>query len=219
MYWRILPYATATIISGKVILLDIRQDRYFLAPDRVGPVLAAWLEAKDGNAPPAPIIGLLHRSGIARPGDAAPSNTVTETISIPASLAVARYRTAPTTGERLHIALLVIATRLALRIRPLARILRYREQRLIYRAPGKLDHIRERADLYDQARALLPVARGCLLDSLALDSWLACEDLGCQLVFGVTVQPFVAHCWLQTQQAVLNDGYDRVSRFTPILAL
>jgi len=200
-------------------MLDVRQDRYFLAPDGIGPMLAAWLEARDGNASPAAIIDLLKRSGIARVGDDAPSNTKTETISIPTALAAARCRNAPAIGERLHIALLVIATRLALRIRPLAKVLRYRDQRLIYRAPGKLDQLRDRADLYDQARALVPVARNCLLDSLALDAWLASEDLQCQLVFGVTVQPFVAHCWLQTQQAVLNDGYDRVSRFTPILAL
>lgn len=219
MYWRILPHATATIISRKVILLDTRQDRYFLAPDAVGPMLAAWLEAKDGKAPPAPIIGLFDRSGVARSGDAAPSNTMPETISIPASLAVPTHRNVPTLGERFHIALLVIATRLALRARPLARVLRHRQQRLIYRAPGKLERLRDRAELYDQARALVPVARNCLLDSLALDAWLASEDLGCQLVFGVTLQPFVAHCWLQTPQAVLNDGYDRVSRFTPILAL
>jgi hypothetical protein len=37
-------------------------------------------------------------------------------------------------------------------------------------------------------------------------------------VFGVMATPFAAHCWIQDDQAILNDHYDRVSRFAPIFA-
>lgn len=69
------------------------------------------------------------------------------------------------------------------------------------------------------SRSLAPFARNCLLDSLALDRWLTARGLAAMLVFGVKLDPFEAHCWLQVRNAILNDSYDHVSRFTPILAV
>ena len=218
MYWRLLPTATAAIVSSRIVLLDIRQDRYFMVPEIQCPAFQAWLEARDGSAPPGSVTRLFERGGIARSGDPDPSNTAAQTVQVPTMLAVPPQSDRPTIGEKLHIASLVAATRLALRVRPLRKILGRRDRRLIYRAAGATQRVRERCSLYDSARPLIPIARNCLVDSLALDGWLAGEDLACRLVFGVTVQPFAAHCWLQTVDAVLNDGLDRVSRFTPILA-
>lgn len=68
-------------------------------------------------------------------------------------------------------------------------------------------------------RRLVPVATNCLTDSLALSAFLARRNIGHDLVFGVKLDPFAAHCWLQNDQAVLNDAADTVAAFTPILVV
>jgi hypothetical protein len=59
----------------------------------------------------------------------------------------------------------------------------------------------------------------CLFDSLALIHFLAQYGLYPDWVFGVSADPFEAHCWVQAGQVVLNDTVERVSAFTPILTI
>ena len=59
----------------------------------------------------------------------------------------------------------------------------------------------------------------CLFDSLALIHFLARFRVFPDWVFGVTADPFEAHCWVQTGGVVLNDTVERVSAFTPIMSI
>jgi hypothetical protein len=59
----------------------------------------------------------------------------------------------------------------------------------------------------------------CLFDSLALINFLARYGLYPDWVFGVSADPFEAHCWVQAGNVVLNDTLERVSAFTPIMCL
>jgi hypothetical protein len=65
----------------------------------------------------------------------------------------------------------------------------------------------------------VPIAPKCLPDTLVLRDWLARAGLGPALVFGVRMDPFGAHCWLQSGSLVLNDAVDRIAAFTPVLVL
>jgi hypothetical protein len=67
-----------------------------------------------------------------------------------------------------------------------------------------------------QARRLLPFAPNCLRDSLALMEFMAKAGSQATLVFGVKLDPFAAHCWVQSGDMLLNDILDRVERFTPV---
>jgi hypothetical protein len=58
----------------------------------------------------------------------------------------------------------------------------------------------------------------CRFDSLALVDFLARYGLFPSWVFGVTSEPFAAHCWVQDGNVVLNDSIDYVERFTPVMA-
>ncbi len=69
------------------------------------------------------------------------------------------------------------------------------------------------------ARTLVPITPSCLLDSLALGRWLRRRSTRPALVFGVKLDPFAAHCWLQAGDLLLNDAPDRVAEFTPILVV
>jgi hypothetical protein len=57
----------------------------------------------------------------------------------------------------------------------------------------------------------------CLFNSLALLDFLALHGLYPKLVFGVSMRPFHAHCWVQHEDTVLGDTLERVSQFTPIM--
>ncbi len=80
------------------------------------------------------------------------------------------------------------------------------------RADGQL----ARAARFIAARRFVPVKPNCLLDSIALLRWLEPEAAGASLVFGVKLEPFAAHCWVQNDTMVLNDLTDHVARFEPV---
>ena len=56
----------------------------------------------------------------------------------------------------------------------------------------------------------------CLLRSLALHAALARRGIATNLVFGVKLHPFEAHCWLQQGTTLLNDTIERTGLFAPI---
>ncbi len=69
---------------------------------------------------------------------------------------------------------------------------------------------------FRRARPYVPVETVCLLDSIALVRFLAWRGLYAELVFGVTDDPFSAHCWVQSGDLVLNDTVGDVGAHTPI---
>ena len=59
----------------------------------------------------------------------------------------------------------------------------------------------------------------CRLDAIALCLYLWRNGLAAELVFGVRLDPFAAHCWAQHGDVALNDAHDFVSQFSPIMAV
>jgi hypothetical protein len=58
-----------------------------------------------------------------------------------------------------------------------------------------------------------------LFDSLALVHFLRGFGFHPQWVFGVKLDPFGAHCWVQQDGGLLNDELDRTTLFTPIMVV
>src|SRR5690606_29402397 len=79
--------------------------------------------------------------------------------------------------------------------------------------------VEEEARRFHAARAMVPIERRCLLDSLALLDWLGDAARHAKLVFGVRTDPFGAHCWLQTEHSLLTDAHDTVGSFVPVLSV
>ena len=75
------------------------------------------------------------------------------------------------------------------------------------------------ASTFNHLRPLFPKSYVCLFDSLALLEFLAPDRLQPSWVFGVKLNPFGAHCWLQQGTIVINDGVEYVRRFEPILMI
>jgi len=216
MLWRLLPHATLCVASDRLILLDVRQDRYSLVPAALADPMQRWLADDTGMPLPDPLLRLFQAGGVVGAGDP-PMTHALEQVQIPLTLA-AMAPSPPRHAWRSasQVAAAVGSTWLALRLLPLEGILAKVVQRRVQAAARCTDQLAAQSALYDVARRYSPFARSCLLDSLALDAWLGVGAR--QLIFGVTAEPFAAHCWLQTDRAILNDSYERVSRYTPILS-
>jgi hypothetical protein len=59
----------------------------------------------------------------------------------------------------------------------------------------------------------------CLPRALAANSLCRAAGAMPTLVFGVRVEPFVAHCWLQWDSSVIVGDLEQARMFTPILAV
>ncbi|WP_434213483.1 lasso peptide biosynthesis B2 protein [[Pseudomonas] boreopolis] len=54
------------------------------------------------------------------------------------------------------------------------------------------------------------------MDSLSLLRFLSRRELPANIVFGVTLAPFAAHCWVQAGDIVLNETLSDANAHTPI---
>lgn len=217
MFWRILPHATACIATDRVIILDRRQDRYFFLPAAITDAAAQWLSSQAADASPASLDAMLARGAVWKPGDPAPAKDRCEVI-LPVTLESPAVRVHAGLARHARIDAVLAATWLGLRLLPLAAQLERQARRSALAMRLDEAELREHVAVFEQARRFNPIKRNCLLDSLALAGWLTSKGHGCRVVFGVAATPFAAHCWLQDDRMILNDHYDRVSRFTPIYA-
>jgi len=72
---------------------------------------------------------------------------------------------------------------------------------------------------FEHARFLRSPAERCLPRSLAVALCLARHGVHADVVLGVKLGPFAAHCWAECGDQVLNDTVEEVARYTPILAV
>lgn len=217
MLWTLLPHLTACVAGEGVMLLDLRQDRYFRLPAPLGDAARRWLDELSAEPPPA-LLALLGRNGVVRAGDPHLRVAITR-VEIPESLEPPVAPDVLDTRDRLRIVAAVGSTWMGLRTRALRSLVIGRRQWRMKLPPVGGPVPPGRLAGYHRARRLVPLAKNCLLDSLALDLWLGGADPGRQIVFGVTLEPFLAHCWLQSPTMILNDNYDHVRRYAPILVI
>ena len=213
--WSILPHLPACAAGESLFLLDLRQDRYFRVPARLVGDGLAWL--RDGDNPPDGLIALLRRGGIWRPGDGDIRDVTEHPATVPVSLPGVRIEREIQRGGAAGVALCVGKTWSALRFRSLRSVIDRRRSWRGARVWTQTDLAQERIATFERGRRLLPLKRNCLLDSLSLDAWLSEDGPDRRIVFGVTPEPFHAHCWVQSSRAILNDVYDHVRQYTPIL--
>lgn len=66
---------------------------------------------------------------------------------------------------------------------------------------------------------LLGATDRCLVRGIAATRACRRRGLAAALVFGVRVDPFAAHCWVQLGEEILVGDFDQVRLFTPILTV
>lgn len=83
-----------------------------------------------------------------------------------------------------------------------------------------MEHAERLVATFARLRPMLFSAReACLFSSLVLIELFARHHLFPQWVFGVQARPFAAHCWVQQDGVLFNDTVEHISRYTPIMAI
>lgn len=207
--------------GGRLVFLDIGSDRYLRLPPSLEATLVSYLSADC----PADIdvselltrkilVDLPAGSSISRPTSKTPVRSAME---MPCRIRRIHIL------EMLEVFVVVLCTRLKLRLRPFRELL----NELTINRQGSSSaaqtsqtlsepRILEAAALFRRVRLYVPVGMRCLVDSVSLATFLRRRNIDTNVVFGVAVDPFSAHCWVQTGDLVLNDTLGNVTSHTPI---
>ena len=94
-----------------------------------------------------------------------------------------------------------------------------RKRRRTARTPFDIDKARELTATFQALRSVFPRDYLCLFDSLALLEFLAGHDVYPTWVFGVRLEPWGAHCWVQEGQFIFNEGVEEAASYTPIMTV
>lgn len=197
--------------EDRLIFLDSVRDRYVGVPLAPNHRLDAALAA-------AAIERLLaHGLLVAQPGPTLPIAPIE--IAVPAKSLAETPLGHPMIKLAGRVLLANLTARRALRRRPLCRILAEVADRRTSETRSPATPLEPLVATFVAFRRLIPFTPRCLPDSLALIRFLARFHYHPQLIFGVAAWPFAAHCWIQTEEQILDDSHGHTTQFTPILAV
>ncbi|CAD0306534.1 lasso peptide biosynthesis B2 protein [Xanthomonas hortorum] len=207
-------------IGKRLVFLDVGNDRYFRLPSAQEHSLLAYL-AQDPVSEPE-IDGLVERGLLVQGSQASagPQPSVMPVARSAMETPIPARR--PQLFELFEVLMLVLSTRLALKRTPLSKILGSlsagaQRKRAQQSSVARLEQqLIDAASVFRHARVWVPVEMRCLLDSVALARFLRRRQLDARIVFGVALDPFTAHCWVQAGDLVLNDTVGNVHAHTPI---
>ena len=204
--------------GGCVVFLDVRSGRYFCL---AGASNEAFLRLSIDGIEPGDCehLKLLVDRGLLVADDAV-------AIPPPASLAEPA-RTDLLSGTpmrpRLHQLLRAIAAELRfawlLRSRPFIAILEAAGGDIRSPPRDAMRCAREIAAASATAALLTGATDRCLVRALAVHSTCRSHGLRSSLVFGIRMNPFAAHCWVQFGAAVLVGEFEQVRLYTPIMVI
>jgi hypothetical protein len=237
-HYALVKHAFVCICGRDFVLLDLARDKYLsveaLDAAALGAHIRGWPTPAPAGAPTSgpqdteSLLAGLVEMGVLTPDLDAGKDATPLALPSPTQELVADWPG----EERPRTRTLDAAAFLAASLK--GRLLRKRRSiaQIVARIRARRERVGTLAHDFDieMARRLLPVfgcmrswflsTRSlCLLESIVLLELFARYDLYPQWVFGVHTRPFAAHCWLQYQDLVLNDTAERVSAYTPIMAV
>jgi hypothetical protein len=208
MPYRLRDGLSFCFVGGEVIFLDLLRDRYFALSPSAAELLATMV---GGVANPRDIAGTPLEALFEESKEAA--SIAPFVLQVPST----RIRASASTSSARDLAAVFHAhvdAYVRLRIQPLHRILRALKPEL-----PRLNRSADVASLvaaFRKSDVVISRQDRCLWKALALILYLRRKGVAARLVFGVAVRPFHAHCWVQTDEALLIDEPDVVAGFVPI---
>lgn len=209
-------------IGERAIFLDVIADRYFCLASKTERSFLEWLsKGCSALAIDEHISGLIRRGLLVEtPAAAGPQACEAPppcaSSLLDRTLAPAGFRRVGGALSRLCLAALALKT-IGL-ARSLRRIASAKAQLRVCKDAGE-QHLEDIAARYVEAAHLISLLDNCLVHSLAVASHMIARGLRPDLVIGVQLGPFSAHCWVQHRGVLVNDRFDMVRTFTPILAI
>lgn len=208
-------------VGDRIIFLDIVADRYFcLSPEAEHSFRAL---AEDGTPPPddVHVQGLLAR-GLLMASAAPEAPAACRPIVMPQTSILDMDLPRPALAGTTSALCCLAATRVRLKMAGLGRTLSWlsiRKSRLpTSRAFPEGEVERIMAGFVSAAHFASQIDL-CLANSIAVASRMIAKGMQPDVVLGVQLGPFSAHCWVQHEGRLVNDRVDMVRTFTPILVL
>lgn len=202
-------------VGERLVFLDVGSDRYFHLPQPLEQALSAYLDGL--GCPDADISKLVERTILVEQVGAvissSPSIKAAVRSAVEASLQPRNLRV----SELMEVFAIVLITRMHLKISTLKSLLDdLADDR--HKPPAELSEqrISDAAAVFRRARLYVPIEMRCLLDSIAMARFLLRRRIHVHVVFGIALDPFSAHCWVQADDLVLNDTVGNVTSHTPI---
>lgn len=209
-------------VGGHLIFLDVPNDRYFQLSRGMEDRFLAHARGDDAHVDVSALVdqGILTASRAESPRRPEPR------FIPPVFSALERSEPKHHAGLSCSLAVLTTVFSIQLELRALGlvgvldKLVAYRQRRTTHQSstttPQDGQRLLDSTSSFQGARLYVPVPTRCLLDSLALVRFLARQRLHAHIVFGVTADPFSAHCWVQSRDLVLNDTVGHVNTLTPI---
>ncbi len=217
MTWHLRESLSYCLIDGTAIFLDLDADRYFRLDKAANDAFLSFIAGEDTGR----LIQTLEAA------DVIASTEQASPVATPIPAPPLRRATGVTTGafrlgDVAHALWVQKHAERRLATRPLSEAvshLRRKKSECDVQdiAPGSPAARTLRA--FEYARVLRSAADRCLPRSIALGLCLARIGVRCDVIIGVKLGPFAAHCWVQAGEEVLNDSVEEVARFTPILVV
>ena len=218
-----------------VVVLDVREDRYFSLDAARTAALSAFLpgwpaSATDPGANIAPpveeVAQPLLDQGWLLEGKAGGKDATPVSVAVPrVELHDGLHEDRPKINLRAVLAFCAasVRARLLIRVGSFERVVRRVAARRA--AAGRvqavdMERARQLMAVFGYLRVFLFSHREeCLRDSFAVLEFLAGYGIFPEWVFGVRARPFVAHCWVQYEGIVFNDTAEHAGGYTPIMAI
>ncbi|WP_404478363.1 lasso peptide biosynthesis B2 protein [Novosphingobium sp. BL-52-GroH] len=211
------PWISHCTIGDHTILLDAKRNRYSALSTVT---MNALVAGRFDEINPA-ILKTAKRKGWILPGSADPAQPAQTTLRAPIGptrqLAISGTEAYVSWPLRVKVARALVSTRLTLAIYGLERSF---DMIGIRNAQASRQHSpqspQEILGGFNWAERYILGPNVCLIRSIAMQTVLARAGLPSQLLFGVKLYPFEAHCWLQQGDMLINDTLERTGMFTPI---
>lgn len=205
-------------VDGRAIFLDTRNDRYFRLSGNMERMFIEHIEG--ATCSPEDMAPLVERNILT---DAPPlPNAAHNSIKIASQSALESPSIhAPCgIGAIVEVLATICWTQIQLKARRLKTILDdmidFRCRTAALERGGTELRLLNDALVFLKARKFVPIKTCCLLDSLSIATFLTRRHLHTNIVFGVTSDPFSAHCWVQSGDIVLNDTIGNTRAYTVI---
>ena len=210
------------LVEDEAVFLDLNRDRYYRLDPSANAAFHALLRTTGSDAQRTESSRRLLEAGVLVPAPtAAPLAAARCSLADASALDLPLARARPSAGSVAEAWWRLVQMRRQLRQGRLASMIE--ALRASKRHNGSSEHSPEKAETlaatFIAARRMVPIAPNCLPDSLALSFYHARRALHPELVFGVKLDPFAAHCWVQTDRLVLNDSRDTIDGFVPVLVV
>ncbi|MDP3551125.1 MAG: lasso peptide biosynthesis B2 protein [Novosphingobium sp.] len=209
-----LPSLAFCVIGDTAIFLDIAGDRYFRLPSDRN---AAFVSALAGTAAGGKV---LRAAGLDRFADGARVTMPHLSNAERRSPDLSHVSVSPLNLVRAIVSQRTIERRV--RSQGLFRVLGQLHNQL---HAGVLEPILAQKPAlqivaaFAQGRLVRSAVDRCLPRSIALAHMLGNAGYRTEVIIGVKLRPFAAHCWVQSGSFTLNESAQEADRYTPILVL